>query len=259
MTMLRQLQQRVAAAIRLPNDPLVEVIGESAEVPRAVRLGVYVDAYQLRLAEALRSNYPKLHLILGDDDFFALSRAFVAAHPSQRASIRWFGESLPAFLATTEDYAAVPILSELARFEWALGSAFDAADTTVLDATALGSLQEADWPALTIQAIASFTLLDCHWNTAAVWRALNDDLPPPEPAQIASHWAIWRRDLQPHYQSLPDDEAALLAAMLQGTPLAEACEVLLPFIEEAEIPERAGGLIGQWLQAGWISSFGQGT
>jgi len=48
----------------------------------ADRLGIYRNAYRVRLIEALDDTYPVLHALLGDEVFIALSWEFVADHPS---------------------------------------------------------------------------------------------------------------------------------------------------------------------------------
>src|SRR5688572_1850664 len=73
------------------------VIG-TERVPLATRLGIYASAYRLRLIEALGSNYPQLAKLLGEEDFATVCTAYVRAHTSERPSIRYYGDRLPAFL-----------------------------------------------------------------------------------------------------------------------------------------------------------------
>ena len=57
-----------------------------------------------------------------------MARAYVAKHPSQHPSIRWAGRHLADFLATEAPYRDDPWFADMARFDWALAFAFDAAD-----------------------------------------------------------------------------------------------------------------------------------
>jgi hypothetical protein len=251
---LASLQRQVASAIRHRDDPLDALVRETPGVDRATRLGVYQQAYILRLDEALRANYPKLHLLLGDDDFFALTGEYLAVHPSRRASIRWFGDALAPFLGTAPHYAAVPALAELARFEWALGSTFDAADAPALPIDVLTTLDDDDWPILRPRFQPAFSILDLQWNAPAIWRALGEQDSPPPPEAAPRYWAVWRQALQPHFCSLDPDDAALVGALKAGQPFGEACESLLAWHDETNAPARAAGLLGQWLGRGWISA-----
>ena len=92
------------------------------------QINVYADAYVLRLSEALRCNYPALHQALGDADFETMAQAYIDRHPSAHASIRWYGAALASFLREAQPWCAVPVLSELAEFEWAIRHTIDAAD-----------------------------------------------------------------------------------------------------------------------------------
>ncbi|MGQ5524083.1 HvfC/BufC N-terminal domain-containing protein [Chitinimonas sp. PSY-7] len=249
---LATLQRRVATAIRQGDDLLDDVIIETTSVPRHVRLGIYADAYLLRLDEALRSNYPKLHLLLGDNDFLTLTRCYLDTQPSRQPNIRWFGDQLPTLLASQAPYADVPVFAELAQFEWALGLAFDAADSPTTGVTILGTLADDDWPNLRPIWHPGLRVMVFKWNTVAIWRALDADESPPPPQAVPSRWAVWREALQPCYRSLADDEAALLLSMQAGQTFGDACSALLSWHSAEEVPNRAVTLLSQWLQDGWI-------
>jgi hypothetical protein len=253
MSALATLQYRMALAIRTNEVQVDDLVSETAAVSRAVRLGVYQNAYIARLDEALRSNYPKLHALLGDDDMFTLTTAYQEAHPSPRPSIRWFGDLLPQFLAQHEPYASAPILAEVAAFEWAMCCAFDAEDVPTLPISVLTELHDEQWPSLQVQFQPAFTTLALQWNAPAVWHALNDDEAPPRPSEAEQAWAIWRHELQPRFRSLAKDEVALIDTIRSGKRFEEACEVLLQWHSEDEAPGCAAAYLGQWIAEGWIS------
>src|SRR4030067_3631289 len=104
-------------------------VHDNAQVSAEERLPIYANAYRLRLLEALGTDYPGLHTVLGDDEFDAMGRAYIAAHPSPYFSLRWFGDRMSEFLRTTAPYDKYPVLTEMAAFEWAQSHAFESADT----------------------------------------------------------------------------------------------------------------------------------
>ncbi len=158
MLALRDWQQQLQHAI-LAGDASAQLLHSVRRqgVIAQQRIGIYQDAYHLRLAEALASNYPAIARYLGEADFSALARAFATSHPSLHASIRWFGDSLGAFLHTQSPWSSNPVLHELARFEWALRHTVDAADRPVLTVDALRALPAERWPGLllTLQPAAT--------------------------------------------------------------------------------------------------------
>src|SRR5579864_6716562 len=107
-----------------------QVVG-TARVPVQTRLAIYGDGYILRLLEALQATFPALAALAGAD-FERIGSHYIRTHESQFFSIRYYGDQLPQFLASDPQYAAVPILAELARWEWAMATVFDATDRVPL-------------------------------------------------------------------------------------------------------------------------------
>lgn len=157
-----------------------------------LRLAVYQNAYILRLEEALRTNYPMMHQLLGDDEFSVLHKRYLLFQPPKHASIRWYGQSLPVFLQNTEPYNIVPVFAELAQFEWALRHTIDAATANRLLAHDLKLLSTEQWLTLKFCLHPSVTLLEFSWNTIAVWQALDKGTTPPTPELSHDYWVVWR-------------------------------------------------------------------
>ena len=140
MSRLRALQQDFQHYVLLPDGRMDNQVGASAQASAQERLGIYANAYRLRLLEALDTDFPGLHTLVGDEEFDRLGRAYIDAHPSQHFSLRWYGHQVAAFLRATPPYADHPVLAEMAQFEWAMSLAFDADDSplvTVEDMLAL--------------------------------------------------------------------------------------------------------------------------
>ena len=139
-------QQRAFAALLDADEPGTGTALLRATAGRPARLDVYHHAYRARLAEALRSNYPVLHRVLGDQGFSELAAAYLDDHPSRHPSIRWFGHQLPAWAELHPAALPHPSLADLAAMEWTLGLSFDAADATPLAFEDLAALPAGDWP-----------------------------------------------------------------------------------------------------------------
>jgi hypothetical protein len=120
MPPLRQLQSDLQKYLVGEASDIADAIVDAPPLPIDARLGIYRNAYQVRLIEALDDTYPVLHAVLGDEEFAALGERFVAAQPSVHRSIRWYGGELAYFLAHQSPYAEQPIFAELARLEWTM-------------------------------------------------------------------------------------------------------------------------------------------
>jgi len=241
----------------LRGDTAVEtqLIG-TTRVPIATRLGIYATAYRSRLAEALESNYPVLAKLLGEADFAALAADYIAAHDSPFFSIRYYGDALAKFLATREDYAAAPVLAELAQWEWAMTAVFDAADVAPLGAEDLARIPAPQWAQLRFRWHPSVQRLTLLWNVPQLWRALSEDGERPLMTQAAApgQWLLWRENLTTYFRSLPSTEASMLDAARSGWPFGELCALLCEELGESEAPAQAAALLRGWIGSGLIVS-----
>jgi hypothetical protein len=255
MLTLRDWQQQLQQAI-LAGDASAQLLHSVRRqgVIAQQRIGVYQDAYHLRLAEALASNYPAIARYLGEADFSALARAFATSNPSRHASIRWFGDNLGAFLHWQSPWSSNPVLHELARFEWALRQTVDAADEPALTVEALRALPPESWPQLllALQPAATVLLLQC--NTTEFWSALVEHRTLPARQYCPQHWLVYRRqDYMAMWRSAGDEEARLLRLICEGINFGDLCEAMAGHAADPEtIPATAAALLQQWVDAGLL-------
>ena len=254
MPSLIELQRDLQSHLLGGDDTVVEAIVDAPPLPTLERLGIYRNAYRVRLIEALDDTYPVLHAVLGDEVFAALGEEFVAAHPSVHRSIRWYGSEVAEFLRRQPPYAEQPIFAELALLEWTLAEVFDAADAEPKPRAALSAIDPSAWSELHFEFHPSLRRLDLKWNTTAVWQAMSHEETPPDPecAEYPVSWLLWRQDLQNYFRSMPADEAAALESALRGENFGEICAALAEWLPEEEIPLRAAGLLGLWADSGII-------
>lgn len=259
MAALRQLQQDLQNHLLGNPSGIADAIVDVPPLAVAQRLGIYHNAYRVRLIEALDDTYPVLHAVLGDEVFSALGDEFVAAHPSVHRSIRWYGRELAEFLRRSAPYDEQPLLAELGLLEWTLAEVFDSADAEPVQRTALSAIDPSAWSGLRFKFHPSLRRLQLHWNTVAVWQAMSRDEAPPDPsrAEHPSSWLLWRQNLQNYFRSMTADEAAALDWGRGGASFAEICEALAEWLPDEEIPLRAASLLGAWADSGIIVDIAQ--
>ena len=241
----------------LRGDRAVEAqVAGTERVPVATRLGIYGGAYRSRLAEALESNYPALATLLGAADFDRLANDYISAHDSGYFSVRYYGDALAQFLATREDYAAAPVLAELAQWEWAMTSVFDAADAPPLTHEALERIPPQRWAQLRFGWHPSVQRLSLSWNVPQLWQALTAEGERPAASLNASPvpWLLWRQELTTWFRSLAAAEASVLDAARSGWPFGELCELLCDEVGDEQAPMQAATLLRGWIASGLIVS-----
>jgi len=252
---LRRLQEDFQGYLLTPDARIQPHVHGSEHVSAEERLAIYANAYRLRLLEALDTDYPGLHTALGDDDFDAMGRAYIAAHPSPYFSLRWFGDRMSEFLRTTAPYSQYPVFAEMATFEWAKSDAFDAADSAVANIGDMAAIPPDAWPGLRFVPHPSLRRLDLRWNVPTVWKEIDAGREPPElvESDYPVAWLLWRQDLLTYFRSLNVDEAWSLDAMQRGETFADICEGLTEWIDAQNVAVHAVGLLKQWLTDGLIS------
>lgn len=256
MNTLRELQDSFQRAIVDGDDAVLAEIVDTSKEKRDVLLGVYRNAYVLRLIEFLANDYEKLKALLGDDQFDALARAYVAAHPSHTPNARWFGGKLPDFLRTAQDYREMPALGDLAALEKALNDSFDAEDAVALTMDGLSGLEPQAWAGLVLTPHPCAIRIDLSTNAADIWSHLNDGDTPPAPATAAAPVRILvsRDNGMASFRALEDEEAMMWDEASNGVAFGVLCEMVAAHSGEDEAASRAAGYLSAWIERGLIAS-----
>lgn len=231
-------------------------VNNTAKADAGLLLSVYRHAYGARLTEALGEDFDVLRQLVGDDAFAEIGATYAEACPSSHFSLGQFGHGLADFLTATAPWSERPYLGELARFEWTLRRAFDAADATAITAAALVGIPGDAWPGLTFRLLPSLRRLDLAWTVPQAWQAIksgaNAILPPAQVALTVA-WAIWRPELTIEFRSLEPDEADALDMLAHGENFAALCEHLCQWVDAEAAPARAAGLLRGWIDQGMVA------
>jgi hypothetical protein len=236
MRSLREAQVALREAILAEEGP-----GDLSGTGPSEGITIYRNAYPSRLAGALRVNYPVLAQLLGEAGFRRAADAYARAYPSRHPSIRWHGAELWRTLE------AGPI-AELARMEWALGTAFDAADARSLDVAFLGTHPVEQWADLRVALHPSVTVLEMSWAVEPQWEAIRGGHEPPVAERSAHALIVWRMRLQAHWRIASAEEGSALLALGACGTLQSACEVLGDVS-----PETVGAWFARWASDGLLA------
>lgn len=256
---LAHLQRRIGDYILdLPtsacNAPAIALVREVPRVDGEQRLGIYHNAYRARLAEVLAENFSKTNLYMGSDAFYDEAVAFAVRQPPLERSLSRYGSNFPAFLAAR--YPENVELHELAQLDWDLRSRFDGQDVMALSAEAaqLGASENgASWLTWQAPLHPSVILRAIRSNVTQIWRAIDADEEVPEVHfhEEAKSIAVWRKGLQPHFQTLDADQAAFLHCLQTGKSIDEAANALAGTDALPE-PQRLAGWLQAWLVDGFL-------
>lgn len=217
-------------------------------------LAIYHNAYLSRLQDVLRQDFGALWYWLGDDEFAALTEAYVRRYPSAHYSLRWLGQRFAAFIQEHLVVEQSAPLSELARLEWAFTLAFDAPPGTPLTLDDMARLSPHDWPGLQVTLAPTVQQILCRFNTVETWRAgkAQSDLRASQPLDAPQICLVWRHQQVCHYRSLEPAETCALAGMVTtGWNFSELCAQLAVTYGEGA-PLQAVSWLKQWIQDGLL-------
>lgn len=257
MSGLRAMQCELADALRSDAMPPLASLRGDGVADAATRLGVYHHGYRIRLREALRVEFPGLALLDGKR-LTAMLDGYIAAHPSTHFNIRWHGDGLADFLARTPLWRDRPELAEMARLDWAISTAFDAADHGIVDSEDLARVPPDAWASLRLHLLPHARLLQVTHNVDVFRRAVDRGASRPSLRRLRQprHLLVWRPALDVRYRRVGNHELPVLRAALDGQAFANLCEHAAQHHGEHAALPRVAALLGQWLGEGLVGKLG---
>lgn len=214
-----------------------------------LRLDVYRNAYYIRLEEALARDFPALRAAIGDHDFGRLMAEYLHSHPSISPTVRDLGHALPRWLRARGKMEC----ADLATIEWAVLNACDAADTRLIDSTALVQLAPEHWATLRVRLHPSLTLLALDSNAAVFWQAQHAATARPLLAPSPTNWLVVVRNSQGAalIKITPAQHAVLMHLSREET-LATVCAAMIHHTMPQEISYFVAETLARAAASGWV-------
>lgn len=149
-------------------------------------------------------------------------------------------------------------MAELAKLEWALASALDAADGPQLTFQDLAALPADAWAELTLITHPSVAIITFLYPIPKLWQALQLDSEQPilTAQEETTYWLIWRFNQQARFLYLNKEQLALIQAIQTGEPFAEICATLCDYLGEEKVVAFAAENLRNWVSEGIFSEFG---
>jgi hypothetical protein len=238
-------------------DILCEVRGNARENAETM-FGVYRNAYWARLVEALGNDFPGLKALMGDEAFGRMARAYIARYPSQHPSIRWAGRRLAEFLAQEAPYRDDPWFTDMARFDWALAFAFDAADAPAAGLADLAGVPPEFWGSVRLQFHPTMDAFCISTRVDEARPALleNSNIALDQAARCARAIMVWRIEFDVKFRAIDLLEHAALQAMQDGATFGDLCELVAQQVDPDAAPLRAAQILQGWLEWGIVAAVG---
>ena len=214
------LAARGAAAL-VPAGRTGSVVLPSARLTAPERVGVYHGMYLARMREALESDYPGLARVLGPAAWERLVQSYVEAHPSRSTTLNVLGRDLPEFVRTAR-VRRPAFCRDLARLEWAVTEAFDAAETPPLTEAALAAVAPGEWERAGLVPVAALRLVVLEHDAGAHLDALREGRRRPPVRRCRRRVVVYRRNYAVFRREQTAAAFALLEDLLSGLTVGRA-------------------------------------
>lgn len=190
------------------------------------RFGIYRNNVFSSLTRYIESRFPVVARLVGKEFFHATARLFIESNlPSSPALIE-YGADFPGFLKTFEPARSLPYLSDVARLEWLIATAYHAADAVPVDASNLARLGAAALEA-SLELHPSAALLVSHHPVFSIWETNTHDVSvrPVDASSSGEALLVVRPILVVKVVSIDTPTYAFIAALSAGHALELAAEL----------------------------------
>ena len=184
---------------------------------REARIGIYANAYHLRLVESLSLDFEVTARAVREEMMGSLVYEYLQKFPSRYRTINEVGRYFPKFLKKHQIARHLPFLPDVAEMERLMLESHFADDSTPLSETDIAAMA----PRMETHVLhldPAVRLMASHWNIHQVWerREANDkkffQLPPKE----RTHLMIWRQGGMPQLQIVEGPAYKLLHLIRRG-------------------------------------------
>jgi hypothetical protein len=278
---LLELQRRMAADLLRPLTPsdnlspkskASDYITANSRLTSHERLQIYARSYWYRILDSLYEDFPGVRAIIGDEAFHQISRAYLAARPSQSFSLRNLGEGLESWLRSRRQYTGGKhaLVMDMVRLEWAHIEAFDGLGVKPLEPEDL--LELGPELRMTLQPYLGLLELRHAVDDLRIGVSRPTDLHQAASNAVTAHkqrkrklktiprekaplyLAVHRYHDMVYYRRMPREAFRILASLRSGDTIGSALES--GFEGSALSPDDYQAAIAQWFgiwaELGWL-------
>ena len=175
--------------------------------------------------DSLRSTYPAIWRLVGEDYFRQTALKFQRSHPSRSGDLTHAGRGFAEHLAALHGDDQYRYLADIARLEWLCQEALLGAEHAPLDLERLRAVAPSDYDALRFKLHPTLRLYQSAYPALRIWEANAASEAEPEPIDLdagGDRLALMRRGLRLTFLAVSRGEYAFLEAVARGAEFGEA-------------------------------------
>lgn len=226
MLSLHELQKKLRQGILNPDDASLAQWIQPSNLSLQNKLDVYSNNHFSSLHEVLKSAYPVVLQLVGEEFFREMARKYIEEYPSQSSDISLYGEKLSHFLAEFIPARSLPYLPDMAKFEWALHEVFYEEKSSALDLQRFRDLKAHQYNEIKLKMNPASRLLAFKHPILKIWQFCQNENNQEQPINLSEEYdkvLVIRREWEITFEKLTEGEFAFLFAFSRNYTFSEAC------------------------------------
>lgn len=211
------------------------------------RFNIYRNNRMVSLIDALRSTYPAMHRLVGDEFFKASAKAYIEAHPPTQPVMAEYGDKFGCFVSALPTVSGLPYLSDVAELEWCQLQAYHCKDALVFKVDQLSSVPPDAIMDIGFKDHPALHVIESRWPVGSIWMMSTSTSGTPGSSidmNQAEAVVITRPQLQVHVNIISNAASVFLRSIQKGDPLGIAAQYALEKDETFDAGSNLTGLIG---------------
>jgi Putative DNA-binding domain len=201
------------------------------------RMRIYRNNARIGFHAALRAAFPVIERLGGDEWFESVALRYQRRFPSQHGDLQYVGSDFPGFLVEDLTGTTYAWFADVARLEWSYQEVLVAADSPVIDVTALAALSPDEQGRLTFMPRAALRLVQSTVPVLDIWKVNQPGVEVQDVSLDAgpSRVLLLRRADHVEMRELPQGVFELLSAFAGGLTLQAATESVQAMLPDFEL------------------------
>ena len=230
MSSLRELQQDFLHAIFGSDIGPISSQIIQAGLPSESRALIYKTNVFANLRESLRSVYPVIERLVGEEFFNHAADEYIRQHRSRSGDIQQYGAEFGAFLSRFPGARELAYLPDTARLEWAYNRVFHAADHAPLSVQRLTHVNPESYANLRFRVHPASALLESNYPVHRIWEVNQPEYQGDQSVDLSQGGAkllLIRRGYTIEMHPMSTAEFTLLRGLADRKTIAQALEEVL--------------------------------
>lgn len=228
---LRSLQRRCYRAFMHghTNALLEHVLG--GKLPASARVQIYQNNARETFYKTLAASYPTILALVGEQCFRTLAGEYAQTNPSLSGNLIDYGANFGSLLRARYAGGEFDYLPDVARLDWAMELARNAADAVSFDLQSLAQVPEGQRADLCFTLHPSLQCIESRYPILEIWQ-LNQHTDPnaQDPIDLASggeQLLVLRRRNDVQLRPITAAELVFIEALHEGHALGHSAELAM--------------------------------